>query len=55
MAALRQAGVLEVEVLGRCTACEPEAFFSHRRDGGRTGRMIAFAAPAPISGRGVVP
>jgi len=25
-----------------CTACYPEWFFSHRRDNGKTGRMIAF-------------
>jgi YfiH family protein len=55
LAGLRRAGVLEVEVLGRCTACEPGIFFSHRRDGGRTGRMVAYAAPAAISGRGAVP
>jgi copper oxidase (laccase) domain-containing protein len=55
LAALRGAGVGQVEVLGRCTACERERFFSHRRDGGRTGRMVAFAAPCPISGRGAVP
>ncbi|MBE3597680.1 MAG: laccase domain-containing protein [Limnochordaceae bacterium] len=24
---------------GRCTACHPELFYSHRRDGPRTGRM----------------
>jgi polyphenol oxidase len=30
----------------RCTACEPETFFSHRRDGGVTGRqgVIAYVA-----------
>ncbi len=55
LSALRRAGVAEVEVLGRCTACEPGRFFSHRRDGGRTGRMVAFAAPAPISHREAVP
>jgi purine-nucleoside/S-methyl-5'-thioadenosine phosphorylase / adenosine deaminase len=55
LAGLRRAGVERVEVLARCTACERERFFSHRRDGGRTGRMVAFAAPAPISGRGAVP
>ena len=35
-----------IEVLGRCTACEPETFFSHRRDAGRTGRqgVIAYVA-----------
>lgn len=55
LAALRDAGVMEVELLGRCTACEPGRFFSHRRDAGRTGRMVGFVAPAPISGGGAVP
>ena len=55
LAALREAGVEQVEALGRCTACDPARFYSHRRDGGRTGRMVAFAAPAAISGRGAVP
>jgi YfiH family protein len=36
---LRRAGVAEVEVSGLCTSCEPELFFSHRRDGERTGRQ----------------
>jgi YfiH family protein len=36
---LAQAGVSEVESAGLCTFCEPELFFSHRRDRGRTGRM----------------
>jgi YfiH family protein len=50
---LVEAGLEEarVEVMGRCTACEPELFFSHRRDRGRTGRQLAFIAPpAPTSG-----
>jgi YfiH family protein len=34
------AGVEEVERLDVCTACNPSwSFFSHRRDGGRTGRQ----------------
>jgi YfiH family protein len=37
--ALRAAGVASVERLGGCTACDPELFFSHRRDRGRTGRQ----------------
>jgi hypothetical protein len=53
--ALAEAGVAEVEVMGRCSACEADRFFSHRRDAGRTGRMVAFAAPGPISGREAVP
>jgi YfiH family protein len=47
--ALRDAGVVRVAVLRRCTACEPRLFFSHRRDQGRTGRMVGFIAPRPIS------
>lgn len=44
--ALRAAGCGRVEHVNRCTACEPELFFSHRRDGGRTGRqgVIAYVA-----------
>jgi copper oxidase (laccase) domain-containing protein len=41
--ALRRAGVVAVERAGRCTACEPDLFFSHRRDGGRTGRQGVIA------------
>ena len=37
--ALRQAGVADVDRNGHCTSCEPELFFSHRRDRGVTGRQ----------------
>jgi polyphenol oxidase len=42
--ALREAGCQSIERDGRCTACHPELFFSHRRDRGRTGRqgIVAF-------------
>jgi polyphenol oxidase len=40
---LRAAGVERIEVSGRCTSCEEELFFSHRRDGGRTGRQAGVA------------
>jgi YfiH family protein len=36
---LARAGVGEVESSGLCTSCEAELFFSHRRDGPRTGRQ----------------
>ena len=36
---LREAGVESVERLDLCTACDPDRFFSHRRDGGVTGRQ----------------
>jgi YfiH family protein len=35
-----------IDRLGRCTACDAGAFFSHRRDGGATGRQVAWIAPA---------
>jgi YfiH family protein len=54
---LREAGLApeRIDVLGRCTACEPDRFFSHRRDAGRTGRQVAYIAPAlahPVPGAG---
>ena len=44
--ALRAAGVERIHRFDRCTACEPDTFFSHRRDAGRTGRqgVIAYVA-----------
>ena len=36
----------------RCTFAEPDAFFSHRRDGPRTGRMATLAWLAPELRRG---
>jgi YfiH family protein len=36
---LADAGVAEVEASDLCTSCNPELFFSHRRDDGRTGRQ----------------
>jgi YfiH family protein len=41
--ALRAAGVQRVDRFDRCTACEPETFFSHRRDAGCTGRQGVIA------------
>lgn len=54
---LRAAGVPadRIEVLGRCTSCERELFFSHRRDAGRTGRQMAFIAPRAPTRGGSVP
>ncbi|HWT90254.1 MAG TPA: polyphenol oxidase family protein [Solirubrobacterales bacterium] len=40
---LAEAGVERVESAGLCTSCEPELFFSHRRDEGRTGRQAGVA------------
>jgi YfiH family protein len=38
-ALLARAGVAEVESADLCTKCNPELFYSHRRDGERTGRQ----------------
>jgi YfiH family protein len=37
--ALREAGVASIERVDLCTACNPDLFFSHRRDAGVTGRQ----------------
>jgi hypothetical protein len=41
-AQLRAAGVTAVHDVGACTMCD-ERFFSHRREGGRTGRQAGVA------------
>jgi YfiH family protein len=40
---LDRAGVGSVDASELCTRCEPELFFSHRRDGSRTGRQAGLA------------
>jgi hypothetical protein len=39
---LSEAGVAEIESAGLCTRCDPDRFFSHRRDGG-PGRQAGLA------------
>ena len=39
---LKQCGILNIEVSNKCTYCENDLFYSHRRDKGITGRMGAF-------------
>lgn len=41
---LIKAGILpmNIEVTNLCTSCADESFYSHRRDGGRTGRMASW-------------
>jgi polyphenol oxidase len=36
---LREQGVGRIETSGLCTSCEPDLFFSHRRDAERSGRQ----------------
>jgi YfiH family protein len=40
---LAAAGVYSVETAGLCTSCNPELYFSHRRDHGHTGRQAGLA------------
>lgn len=42
-ARLSRAGAELIHVVDRCTYCEPDVFFSHRRDGGVTGRQAGVA------------
>ena len=42
-ALLENAGVTAVEASGLCTSCNAELFYSHRRDGERTGRQAGLA------------
>lgn len=44
--ALRDAGCVRVDRLDGCTACQRDRYFSHRRDGGMTGRQGAIASIA---------
>lgn len=42
-ARLRAAGVRDVRTAGECTICDPDGYFSHRRDAGTTGRQAGIA------------
>ncbi|WP_231597427.1 peptidoglycan editing factor PgeF [Bacillus sp. SA1-12] len=41
---LLESGVKEenITISQQCTSCEKDLYFSHRRDGGKTGRMLSF-------------
>lgn len=43
---MTKAGILSsrIEVTELCTSCDTGRFFSHRKEGGRTGRMVAWIA-----------
>ncbi|HKG36911.1 MAG TPA: polyphenol oxidase family protein [Solirubrobacterales bacterium] len=47
---LARAGVKQVEASGLCTSCNPDLFYSHRRDNGRTGRQAGVAWLEPGKG-----
>jgi hypothetical protein len=41
---LQEAGVRSIETAQLCTACDPECWYSHRGEGGKTGRFGALIA-----------
>jgi YfiH family protein len=45
---LERAGVTDVEASDLCTKCEPELFYSHRRDGNRSGRQAGAIWADPV-------
>jgi polyphenol oxidase len=44
---LKEVGVGEVHDLGLCTGCRTDLFFSHRKQGPKTGRNLAAVARLP--------
>lgn len=46
---LREVGVTEVHDLGLCTGCRTDLFYSHRKEGPKTGRNLAAMALDPGS------
>jgi YfiH family protein len=51
---LLDAGLPEqaISLVGGCTSCEPELYFSHRASGGHAGRMMAVIGIRPGNGQG---
>lgn len=49
---LAAAGVRHIEQAGLCTTCRRDEFFSHRADGGQTGRFATVAYLQPKAGAG---
>lgn len=46
---LRQVGVRHIEIAQVCTRCHKDLYFSHRGDGGRTGRFAALIAAGEVA------
>jgi polyphenol oxidase len=44
---LVRAGVREIDVVSPCTFCNPDEFFSYRREAEQAGRMISFVQVTP--------
>ena len=52
---LERAGVGAIEVCELCTSCNPDLFFSHRRDHGRTGRQAGLVWASDRAGQASQP
>ena len=50
-ALLERVGVTAIESSGLCTSCNGELFYSHRRDGERTGRQAGLIWMESVRGR----
>ena len=46
---LREAGLTRIECAATCTRCQHTRFYSHRADGGRTGRFAGVIAIRPVA------
>lgn len=44
-AQLHAAGIAHINIVGECSFARSDLYFSHRRDGSRSGRMAAFIGP----------
>ena len=48
-AQLHAANITHIDIVGECSFARSDLYFSHRRDGTRSGRMAAFIGPASAS------
>lgn len=46
---LHAANITSIDIVGECSFTRSDLYFSHRRDGTRSGRMAAFIGPASAS------
>ena len=46
---MHAANITHIDIVGECSFARSDLYFSHRRDGTRSGRMAAFIGPASAS------
>ena len=58
---MERAGLQQIQDTAPCTACHSDEFFSHRAEGGRTGRfgallcLLTIAPPLAVTSEGIAP